>query len=145
MNTERLVFETLMSKKSKLRKHKLSIINDYEAEFEQLLNMMEFFESESASINTEGEKLYNEVADLVFRFNELQDSVEPINQLADKFNDTMLLIEERAAELGAAPFEFMSNYTQAVELLEHTNTFTQFKQVSGQTESLLRNNGGENL
>ncbi len=132
-------------KEAKQKKIELSLVDDYKEQFNELKFEYGNFEIAMADINQTAEDLYFQVEDVVYNYNILVELVGEIENLADKFNETIYNIQSKSDDLGLPPEELMDNYTEALNLVEKAITSLQFKQVSGNAETLLKNNGASGL
>ena len=116
MSTEKRVFSKLF----KSKKIDLSIIGDYESKFETLKSLDLEHDAKLQNFNDLADDLYNLLVRVELDYEDLQDRQEQIETQSSSLSDTMQLVEEKAEELGAAPFEFMPNYQEAIDLLDKT-------------------------
>lgn len=132
MNTQRIVFSKLSEKK----KVDLSLISDYESKFDEVL---ELDRSITSSLTLLSEKA-SDVLNRMFEFEKLYDDLLSMEVEAEikysRLSDIMQEVEMKAEELGAAPFEFMPNYAEAVDILD-TQFVGQYHDYDADTSKLL--------
>jgi len=133
MNTQRIVFSKLSEKK----KVDLSLISDYESKFDEVL---ELDRSITSSLTLLSEKA-SDVLNRMFEFEKLYDDLLSMEVEAEikysRLSDIMQEVEMKAEELGAAPFEFMPNYAEAVDILD-TQFVGQYHDYDADTSKLLQ-------
>jgi len=133
MNTQKIVFSKLSEKK----KVDLSLISDYESKFDEVL---ELDRSITSSLTLLSEKA-SDVLNRMFEFEKLYDDLLSMEVEAEikysRLSDIMQEVEMKAEELGAAPFEFMPNYAEAVDILD-TQFVGQYHDYDADTSKLLQ-------
>ena len=132
MSTEKRVFSKLF----KSKKVDLSLISEYESKFDEVL---ELDRSITSSLTLLSEKA-SDVLNRMFEFEKVYDSLLDMETKAEikysRLADIMQEIEMRAEELGAAPFEFMPNYAEAVDILD-TQFEGQYHDYDADTSKLI--------
>ena len=132
MSTEKRVFSKLF----KSKKINLSLIGDYESELGSLKLLDLEHDAKLRNFNELADDLYGLLVRFELDYEELQDRQEQIETQSSSLSDTMQLVEEKAEELGAAPFEFMPDYQEAINLLD--KTYENYAQYSSNAEYLIK-------
>jgi predicted nucleic acid-binding Zn-ribbon protein len=114
----------------------LSLISDYETLFDEALELDRSMTSSLDLLNEKAEGIQNEVYAFEMLYNSILDLEMDIEVKYSRLADVMQEVEKRAEELGAAPFEFMPNYQEAVDILD-TQFVGKYQEYDSDTNSLI--------
>lgn len=114
----------------------LSLISDYETLFDEALELDRSMTSSLDLLNEKAEGIQNEVYAFEMLYNSILDLEMDIEIKYSRLADVMQEVEKRAEELGAAPFEFMPNYQEAVDILD-TQFVGKYQEYDSDTNSLI--------
>ena len=116
--TVKNILASYVAKKPVLRT-KLSLITDYETQFDLVKETDRSITSSLDLLSEKAESLINDIFDFESLYENIQDLESDAVISYSRLADLLTEVEMKAEELGAAPFEFLPDYNEAVDILDY--------------------------
>lgn len=102
---------------------KLSAVSDAEGFFDELKDLENKMSSLSTEINQESINIMAMKENTQASYDEWLELADIRDEVSSKLSDALTIIEEKADELGAAPFEFMPDYNEMVNASDYEGLY----------------------